>query len=389
MKVSSFARHLCAALLVIALFGAAYVYRNAIVWAAGYVHWPHDSKVMKGILRQDLQANDFKILATGLDVPWAIGFLPDGSLLVTERPGTLLHLPADGKPVSIPVPGVKAEVDSLKALDENGLLGLAVHPDFAKNGWIYLYLTYGDAGDLKNRVDRYRLDGDALTDRTTILQDIPGGIWGNGGALAFGPDGRLYVGTGDANDTTFPQDLRSLGGKILRVNDDGTIPSDNPFGSAVWSYGHRNPEGLVWDGQGRLWETERGRGANMNHDELNLISRGKNYGWPSNEGDAQGSNTVAPVVESGKDEIWSVAGIAAANGKVFFGAMRGEALYQANVDAMPVAVKAHFDSEYGRIRAVAFGPDHQLYFTTSNTDGRGLPKPGDDQLIRVNPRLFQ
>ncbi len=382
MNVSPFLRHLLAAVVVIGLALTAYAYRNVIIWTIGNVRLPHASKVQQGILQQDLGSEDVNVVASGLSVPWAMAFLPDGGMLVTERRGTLRHIRPDGAITTI-------EIEGVRAVEEAGLLGLAVHPAFTENGWLYLYFTYvGEQGAFKNRVDRYRLENDALLERTTIVQNIPGAIWGNGGALLFAPDRTLFISTGDADDTSTPQDLRSLGGKILRVKDDGSIPSDNPFGTAVWSYGHRNVEGLTWDSESRLWATERGRGASAGEAEINLIVSGKNYGWPTVTGDMRENGVTASVVHSGRQEVWSPAGAAWYAGNLLFGSLRGEGLYQAAVNANPVVVKAHFETEFGRIRAVAVGPDKMVYLTTSNTDGRGMPKEGDDRLIRVNPRLF-
>ena len=383
MKVSPFLRHLVAALALLGCIALAIAYRNVIIWTISNIRWPYDSKVQQGILRQDLTESDFTTVASHLETPWAIGFLPDGGMLVTERRGTLRHIGPDGAMTTIDVGGVWAT-------EESGLLGIAIHPDFAKNGWMYLYSTYAvDRGALRNRVDRYKFADDTLSERTTIVQNIPGAIWGNGGALLFGSDRKLFISTGDADDASTAQDLRSLGGKILRLNDDGSVPSDNPFNSPVWSYGHRNVEGMAWDGEHRLWATERGRGASTGESELNLIIRGGNYGWPTVTGDEREEGVTTSVVHAGAHEVWSPSGAAWFGNVILFGGLRGEALYQASVNAEPVVMKANFETEYGRIRAVAVGPDRMVYFTTSNTDGRGVPKEGDDRLIRVNPRLFQ
>jgi glucose/arabinose dehydrogenase len=216
------------------------------------------------------------IITDNLQVPWGIAFLPDGDILVTERPGTVLRIGADQQ---------RHSIAGVLHRGEGGLLGIALHPDFASNHWIYVYLTTASAGGTTNRVERYRYENDQLTDRTEILSNIPGAIYHDGGALAFGPDGMLYVTAGDATNEPLAQDTQSLAGKILRLRDDGSIPSDNPFGNAVYSYGHRNPQGLAWDDQGRLWATEHGRsGVRTGYDELNLIERGKNYGWPTIQG---------------------------------------------------------------------------------------------------------
>lgn len=373
---------------LVALFVAAayvaYANRAAIFYAIESVRPAGESVAVQGVLRQDMQENDFKVVASSLEIPWDLAFLPDGSFLVTERPGRLKRVAPDGAVTDV------SGVDEVRHSGEGGLLGVAVHPDFVRNGWVYLYRTVTANGAAKNRIDRYRLDGDALVERTTILQNIPGAPYHDGGELVFGGDGKLYATTGDAGTPALAQDVKSLAGKILRLNDDGTVPGDNPFGNAVWSYGHRNPQGLAWDAQGRLWATEHGRsGVRSGFDELNLIEPGKNYGWPDIQGDEEGVGMRKPVIHSGPDDTWAPAGMARFDDSLLFGGLRGEALYQAKIGGGPVQILSHFEREYGRIRGVVLGPDRMLYFTTSNRDGRGVPKPGDDKIVRVNPRLFQ
>jgi glucose/arabinose dehydrogenase len=371
------------ALLAVAAY-AAYANRAAIFYAVESIRPDGESAVTQGVLRQDLQENDFKVMASGLEIPWDIAFLPDGSFLVTERPGRIKRVAQDGAVAEI------SGLDDVRHSGEGGLLGIAVHPDFSRSGWVYVYRTVTANGAAKNRIDRYKLDGNALTERTTILQNIPGALYHDGGELVFGGDGKLYATTGDAGQPALAQDVKSLAGKILRLNDDGTIPGDNPFGNAVWSYGHRNPQGLAWDAQGRMWSTEHGRsGVQSGYDELNIIEPGKNYGWPNIQGDEEEVGMRKPVVHSGPDDTWAPAGMARFDDSLLFGGLRGEALYQARIGAGPVEVLSHFEREYGRIRAVVLGPDRMLYFTTSNRDGRGLPREGDDKVVRVNPRLFQ
>ncbi len=375
------------ALIVLLVGGAAaalYAYRTTVFYAVDSVLPEGESIVDQGMIREDLEADDFTTIAEGLEIPWDIAFLPDGSLLVTERPGRLKRIAADGAVTDI------AGIADVRHNGEGGLLGVAAHPNFSENGWVYLYQTITTSSGARNRVDRYRLDGGALVERTTILQNIPGALYHDGGELAFGPDGKLYITTGDASQAALAQDIKSLAGKILRLNDDGTIPRDNPFGTAVWSYGHRNPQGLAWDGQGNLWSTEHGRsGVRSGLDELNLIVKGQNYGWPDIEGDEEAPGKEKPAVHSGASDTWAPASAAFFRGDIYFGGLRGEALYQAQIDERPIRVLSHFEKEFGRIRAVAVGPDRMLYITTSNRDGRGIPKPGDDRIVRVNPRLFQ
>ncbi len=324
------------------------------------------------------------VVAEGLDIPWSIAWLPSGEMLVTERPGTLRRIMPDGQR-SYPIQGVMHR-------GEGGLLGLALHPDFPSNRWLYLYLTTAAGGGLANRVERYLFAEDGLTERTVILEGIPGAANHDGGFLGFGPDGYLYVTTGDAGNPDSAQDTASLAGKILRIADDGSIPPDNPFGNAVYSYGHRNPQGLAWDERGRLWSTEHGRsGIRSGYDELNRIERGGNYGWPVLQGDEEGEGMIAPVLHSGPDTTWAPASAAFLNGSIVFGGLRGRALFESMLpeeEGMPV-LRRHLDGAYGRIRFAGVGPDGMLYLTTSNTDGRGDPVAGDDRILRVDPAMLE
>ncbi len=282
-------------------------------------------------------------------------------------------------------------IDGVEHVGEGGLLGMTLHPRFSENQWVYLYLTTKNGEGLINRVERYRFGRDRLTEKTTIIDNIPVAANHDGGRIAFGSDGYLYITTGDAGKSNLAQDIYSLAGKILRLKDDGSIPPDNPFGNAVYSYGHRNSQGLAWDNKGRLWATEHGRsGVLSGLDELNLIEKGKNYGWPVIQGDEIKTGMESPVVQSGAAETWAPAGATFWDGSVFFGGLRGEALYEAKTTSeRKVSLKIHFRKEFGRIRAVVLGPDGYLYITTSNTDGRGEPRASDDKIIRVNPSIFR
>ncbi len=204
--------------------------------------------------------NDFEIIADSLTVPWEVSFLPSGELLVTERPGRILKIAADKKII---------EVNGVRDIGEGGLLGLTIHPNYSDNRWIYIYFTVNQNGNVENRIERYALQNSSLSDTKVILSGIPGAANHDGGRISFGPDGKLYATTGDAGNEEFSQDTNSLAGKILRLNDDGSIPEDNPFGNAVYSYGHRNAQGLAWDDSGNLWATEHGSSG---YDELNLIT---------------------------------------------------------------------------------------------------------------------
>ena len=326
------------------------------------------------------------VIAEGLEIPWDIAFLPEGGFLVTERPGRLLLLNESGEQSEIPLDG------KVLHRGEGGLLGITLHPNFERNRLLYLYFSAsGESAQTRNRVERYKF-GETLSERTVIIENIPGATYHDGGRMEFGPDGLLYITTGDATSPENAQNLDSLGGKILRLRDDGSIPENNPFGTAVYSYGHRNPQGLTWDSAGRLWETEHGPTGEQGfccRDEINQIKAGTNYGWPQSLGDTVRGGTAAPILHSGTD-TWAPASAAILGNSLFFGGLRGEALYEAVLDGERVLeLKEHFKGEFGRIRTVRVGPDGMLYLTTSNRDGRGDPAPGDDRILRVNPELLQ
>jgi glucose/arabinose dehydrogenase/dienelactone hydrolase len=324
-----------------------------------------------------------EVVAQNLLIPWSIAFLPSGDLLVTERSGTLVRISDTDR--------IRHSIQGVRHAGEGGLLGITLHPDFKETRWIYLYLTSTEGG-VSNRVERYRFEDDELSDRTVIFSGIPGAVYHDGGFIGFGPDGYLYVTTGDAGNGLLAQDIQSFAGKILRLRDDGTIPADNPFGNAVYSYGHRNSQGLAWDDQGRLWSTEHGRsGILSGFDELNLIEKGKNYGWPLIQGGEKKGGMEMPVLHSGADDTWAPASAAFFDGSIFFGGLRGEALYEAVIggDVETTSLRTHFLHEFGRIRAVTVGPDEFLYITTSNTDGRGDPVPNDDRIMRINSQQFR
>jgi glucose/arabinose dehydrogenase len=308
-------------------------------------------------------------IATGLDVPWGIAFLSDSSALIAERDSAAVKRLAAG---AVTDAGVVAGV---AARGEGGLLGLAT-----AGQTVFAYITTG--GD--NRVVRMGFDGTRLTGQSPIFTGIPAGTRHDGGRIAFGPDGKLYVATGETGNTDLAQDKSSLGGKILRINADGSIPSDNPDpGSAVWSYGHRNIQGLAWDSGGRLWATEYGADK---VDELNLIRPGGNYGWPIAEGRSDDPGFVNPVIEWATGDA-SPSGLAYFGGSLWVACLRGERLYQIPVggDGTVGAPTALFAGQYGRLRTAVPAPDGSLWFSTSNRDGRGGPRPGDDRILQVRP----
>ncbi|MBW6442054.1 PQQ-dependent sugar dehydrogenase, partial [Patescibacteria group bacterium] len=251
-------------------------------------------------LENDLNGSVVEIVATDLEIPWEIVFLPDNRILVTERPGRLTLIDENRESI---------EIEGVQHVGEGGLLGAVLHPDFENNNYIYIYYTTGRRDSLENMVVRYVFQNNTLTEDKVIISGIGGASYHDGGRMSFGPDGYLYIATGDAGNADSAQETDSLLGKILRLDDEGNIPEDNPFGNEVYSYGHRNPQGLAWDSEGRLWSTEHGpSGSDTGQDELNLIEAGKNYGWPLLTGDQTQDGFVSPVIQSGRNTTWAPAG---------------------------------------------------------------------------------
>lgn len=338
---------------------------------------------------------DFTIVevARGLEVPWALAFTPDGRIFVTERPGRVRVIEG-GVLRATPV----HTFDDVSSGAEQGLMGLALHPQFATNRFLYVSYTHGRGERMRLRVQRFRESGNSLADPVTIIDDIPAAKYHAGSRIAFGPDGKLYVTTGDAFDRPLAQRLDSLAGKILRLNDDGSVPPDNPFrDSPVYSLGHRNAQGLAWHPRTRqLWSTEHGPSGvdgPFGGDELNLITAGGNYGWPVIHHTQKKSGYTPPAAEFTP----SLAPASAAfyngplqqlRGNLLFGALRGERIERVIFDpARPRRVlrTEPFVRAYGRIREVAMGPDGALYFSTSNRDGRGTSASGDDRILKIVP----
>jgi glucose/arabinose dehydrogenase len=328
------------------------------------------------------------VVAAGLDVPWELVWAPDGRMFWTERPGTI-RVMVQGvlqrEPViSFPAPFVSE--------GEGGLLGLALDPDFAQNRFLYAYHTYREGGQVFNRVIRLRERNNRAIIDKVLIDRIPGGMIHNGGRIKIGPDRHLYITTGDGGVRQRAQDLSSLAGKILRIRLDGSLPPDNPFpGSPVYSYGHRNPQGLAWSpASGALYSSEHGPSG---HDEINLIQPGGNYGWPVIQGDEQAPGMRPPLVHSGGN-TWAPAGMAFVTtgpwaSQLLVANLRGEQVLKIALSAENPAVagdvSAFYRSRFGRIRDVAAAPDGTLYLLTSNRDGRGAERPGDDKIIRLTP----
>lgn len=324
------------------------------------------------------------IVVENLDTPWGMAVLPDNSMLITERVGNVRIIDPQGNLSPNPLAVIASAVE----IGEGGLLGIALHPNYSVNNFVYFYYTYSSSGDnTLNRVVRMSYKDGQLTNEEIIVDAIPGASNHNGGRIKFGPDGLLYIGTGDAQEPSLAQNTNSLAGKILRVTDTGQPAPGNPFNNRVYSYGHRNVQGLTWDDQGRLWATEHGRsGAQSGLDELNLIESGKNYGWPEIQGDENRTGMETAKLNSGST-TWAPAGVAFLNGSVYFGGLRGQSLYKVTLSDMTLTPQ--LAGEYGRIRDVIVGPDNMLYISTSNQDGRGNPDGNDDRILRINQSLLR
>lgn len=334
---------------------------------------------------------EFEEITSGLDTPWAIALLPDKTILVTERPGRVRLIASDGKLQYNPV----AVIDQAVEIGEGGLLGIALHPNFLGNKYVYLYYTYTVQvnrirTDIFNRVVRMTYKNNTLSDEKIIIDSIPGSQNHNGGRIAFGPDRFLYITTGDAQVEALAQDPNSLAGKILRVTDEGEPAPGNPYNNLVYSIGHRNPQGLAWDSFRNLWSTEHGRSNPSGYDELNQIFMGGNYGWPDFQGDETNGAIQAPVAHSGPADTWAPAGVAMVGKSLYFGGLRGEALYEAEIeDGKVYVLKEYFKNQFGRIRDVVADSDGMLYISTSNQDGRGTSRPEGDRIMRIDPNMLR
>lgn len=308
------------------------------------------------------------VIVERLEAPWSIAF-HEGTALVSERDtARILEVAEDGTVREVAV------IEGVEPRGEGGLLGIAVH-----EAYLYAYFTAGG----ENRIERYPLSGDAgaftLGSAETVLAGMAAATNHNGGRIAFGPDGMLYATVGDAGDPQQAQDLGSLSGKILRVTPEGDIPADNPFeGSPIYSYGHRNPQGIAWGPDGTMYASEFGQDT---WDELNVIEAGGNYGWPDVEGVAEREGFIDPVQQWAPSDA-SPSGIAIADGAVFIANLRGERLREVPLDDLTRSIE-HGVGERGRLRDVVVAPDGALWVLTNNTDGRGDPREGDDRVVRV------
>lgn len=349
------------------------------------------------------QTEEYEIesVAENLHVPWSILFTSSTRILVTERKGTIRVI-ENGQLQSTPL----LTFTEVTSRSEEGLMGLAKDPNYEHNGYLYVCLAYEKNSRIVDKIikiyDPSRMSvPNPNPPQEILLDNIPAALNHAGCRLEFGPDGKLYATTGDATNKQIAQDLNSLGGKILRLNSDGTIPSDNPFpNSLIYSYGHRNPQGISWHPSGQLWATEHGPSGNDGPgggDEINLITTGKNYGWPivSHEKSQSGMENPAliftPAVAPASALIYTGDKLPQFKNKLLFGALRGEAIHIASLNDQGTAVVSHNKldmqgMDLGRIRAITQGPDECIYFTTSNTDGRGRKRTGDDHIYRIKPQ---
>jgi glucose/arabinose dehydrogenase len=329
-----------------------------------------------------------EVVAQNLEIPWALAFAPDGRLFFTERPGRV-RVYQNGQVLAAPA----LTLDDVAAVGEGGLLGLAVHPDFAANHFVYLaYVARLASGARETRVVRYREVGNTLGERAVLLDRIGAADIHDGARVKFGPDGKLYVSMGDTAQPSTAQDLGVLTGKILRLNDDGSVPTDNPFpGSPIYSYGHRNPQGLDWHpANGELWGSEHGQTGN---DEINHLRPGRNYGWPVIEADQTRAGMETPILFFTPSIAPSGAafyrGTASAGFRqnLFVAALGGTLLLRVRFEpADPdrvLATERLLVGRYGRLRDVASGPDGAIYVCTSNRDGRITPIGSDDRILRI------
>lgn len=330
-------------------------------------------------------------VVNGLEVPWGIAFLPNGDMLVTERAGQV-RLVQNGQLQASPVVTIPATEQG-----EGGLLGIALHPNFAENRFFYLYYTTDEGGALTNRVERWQLaeNNQSATADQIIVSDIPVATYHNGGRLRFGPDGMLYIGTGDARNPDLAQNPDSLAGKILRVTPDGQVPADNPFpNNPVYILGIRNTQGFDWPNESIMWVSDHGPSGDLGrraHDEINVAKAGDNLGWPAIYRCDTQANLRRPVLTwanatpPGGAAIYTGNAIPEWQGDFIVGTLRSQHLHRVSLSPTGELEQheVYLQDEYGRLREVIMGPDGDLYVTTSNCDGRGGCPAGGDKILRI------
>ncbi len=346
---------------------------------------------------QDKSKFKVETFVSGVEVPWGFAWLPNKDMLFTERKGRV-RIVEGGKLRPEPV----YVVPDVEPSGESGLMDISLHPKFGENSFVYLAYSYNSDGK-RVKVVRYKFADKKLTEPKVIIENIPGAANHAGMRARFGPDGKLYITTGDATDWNLAQKLDSLAGKTLRLNDDGTVPQDNPFIAEkgarpeIWSYGHRNAQGLAWQpGTGAMFQTEHGpstfEGKGSGGDEFNLVERGKNLGWPEIHHTAKREGMVSPLLEyspacaPGSGMFYNGSQLPAFKGNFFFGCLRSARIVRVVLDGSRVVSQEDLVTKtFGRIREMAEGPDGYIYFSTSNRDGRGSPAADDDRIMRIVP----
>lgn len=335
-------------------------------------------------------------VATGLEVPWGFAFLPNGDLLVTERKGRV-RLIEKGKLKAEPV----FTVPDVEPSGESGLMDIALHPKFSQNKFVYLGYAYRADGKAV-KIVRYKFDGKNLIEPKAIIENLPAAQFHAGTRARFGPDGKLYVTVGDATDWNLAQKPDSLAGKTLRLNDDGSVPSDNPFFNTknyrpeIWSIGHRNAQGMAWSPDGLMFQTEHGpsnfEGRGGGADEVNIVESGKNYGWADIWGTRTKEGMIAPLLEytpacaPASAMFYNGKQFPAFKGNFFFGCLRGTRIIRVVLKGRTVVGQEDLLKDtFGRIREMAESPDGAIYFSTSNRDGRGRAAADDDKIMRIVP----
>lgn len=349
-------------------------------------HYHNRNRIKIKSIKSRQSPYNVEVITENLNVPWAIDISDNGDIYFTERPGSIKVI----KNGTINPQPLITFTPPFISQGEGGLMGIALHPNFSQNHYFYVMHSYSESNRIYNRIIRLiENNNKAYTDKI-LIDKIPGGQIHNGGRIKVGPDKKLYITTGDAGNPSLSQNLSSTAGKILRIELNGSIPKDNPFtNSPIYSFGHRNPQGLAWSSKNILYSSEHGQSA---HDEINIIHPGTNYGWPLVQGDEESTEVTVqnPLIHSGED-TWAPSGITFASqgpwqDKLLVATLRGQQLLSISLNengSVVESVESWLKNEYGRLREVIQGKDRSIYITTSNRDGRGNPGINDDKIIRI------